>query len=238
MQHEGDMNIGLAGNVSFALKVNEHFFTQAEAEKENRFSFTQGRSVTLMISLKPAGEKMLKEFYGDLLKRLQKPSAFTVHGSTFIERYYRARLLLPDVVPILLYAFLSQLVRMLLLIFNQQLINASNFTGLPGVLERKVILAKQLLDQYPGEAWALRELARRTGWNIQDLKVIFKQVYQATPMQYLRKSRLQLAVVLVRTTDETIVAISRTCGFKRSHHFIRAFKEFTGKTPGVMRREG
>ena len=237
MQHEKDSAMSLPGLQQFTLNENEHIFVQAEGAKENRFSFAQGRSVTLMISLKPIGEKMLKQFYSDLWKRLEKPALVAVHSSTFIERYYREGLRLPVTAPVLLNAFLSERVRMLLLIFNQQLIDTPKFRGVSHAIEQKVILAKRLLDQYPGEVWTLRELARRTGWNIQDLKTVFKRIYAASPIEYLRQVRLQLGIMLVQSTTKTVVEISRTCGFKRPHHFIRVFKAFMGKTPGQLRKD-
>ncbi|MES2005554.1 MAG: AraC family transcriptional regulator [Bacteroidota bacterium] len=230
IQHEGDAEISFAGGESFALKANQHFFVQAEGAKENRFTFSQGRSVTVIVSLKPAGEKVVRQFYPDLWKRLQSKQDVTLHSSTYIEHYYREGLIQLVVPAVLLSAFLSAQWRMLLLLFCRQL------NDVP-LAEGKVVLAKQLLDQYPAQAWNLHELARRVGWNVQDLKTVFKRIYSVSPIEYLRHVRLELGILLVRSTTKPIVEIARECGFKRAHHFIRVFKAFTGKTPGQVRRE-
>ncbi len=238
MQHEGNTGVSLANGLSFDLHESEHFIGQTEAGRENRFTIEKGRGIIILISLKAPGEKMIRQFYPDLWTRLQRADKHLIHHpSVYIERYYREGLLRPTAPSVLLNTFLSVQIRMLLLLLSKQLIEAPLYPGISSLSEHKVQYAKQLLDQHPGEHWTLSELSKRCNWNIQDLKIIFKQVYGTSPSQYLRDARLQLALLLVRSTDETIVTISRTCGFKLPHHFIRTFKQFTGKTPGEMRRE-
>lgn len=237
MQHRGVARANLFNSALLDVKSGDHFFMQMQEAKENRFSLGKGDSSIIIIVLKPAGDKMTKLFYPDLWRRLQKEHDVTLHSSTYIEHYYREGLLRPDIPVVLLNAFLSERLRLLLFLFNQQLIETFPLHGLSAIAQKKVSLAKLLLDQSPAGAWTLRELARRTGWNTQDLKIGFKQAYQIPPIQYLRNVRLQLGIMLVRSTTKTIREISRTCGFKRSHHFIRVFKKFAGKTPGELRKE-
>lgn len=65
----------------------------------------------------------------------------------------------------------------------------------------------------------------------------FSRYYLDTPLQYLNKVRIDKAKELLLYTHEKIGAIGQTVGIDNTNHFIRLFKEKTGVSPSVYRRE-
>ena len=58
-----------------------------------------------------------------------------------------------------------------------------------------------------------------------------------TPFEYLRKLRINHAIDLLTTTDQSIATIAQKCGFSDSAHLIKLFKNETGYTPSKYRKE-
>lgn len=54
--------------------------------------------------------------------------------------------------------------------------------------------------------------------------------------EYLNAYRLNTAAELLRTTDDTVLAVAEQTGFKNLSYFNRAFKTHYGLTPKEYRR--
>ena len=57
-----------------------------------------------------------------------------------------------------------------------------------------------------------------------------------TPLAYVKKERLETARSMLVYTDHPISEISAALCFSSESHFIQAFREYTGKTPGRYRK--
>ncbi len=66
----------------------------------------------------------------------------------------------------------------------------------------------------------------------------FKQTIGLTIMEYILKTRLANAKILLGTTSLTISEISERCGFSGFSYFSRIFKENYGITPNEFRKQG
>ena len=64
---------------------------------------------------------------------------------------------------------------------------------------------------------------------------IFKKAYGITPHQYILQSRMRLAMVLLKTTDESIEAIAEKLGFSDAHHFSTQFRRLLSYQPSQYR---
>ncbi len=64
----------------------------------------------------------------------------------------------------------------------------------------------------------------------------FRAALGATPMEFVRRFRLNRARNLLAAGDETAATIALRCGFDDAAHFSRAFKREFGATPGEFRR--
>ncbi len=53
--------------------------------------------------------------------------------------------------------------------------------------------------------------------------------------QYIRRKRIEKAIHLLETTDETILSIAMKCGFKNGANFYKAFNQIAGTNPKTYR---
>ena len=65
----------------------------------------------------------------------------------------------------------------------------------------------------------------------------FKAAIGATPMDYLRRLRINKAKKLLANSDMNITQISSAVGFQTIHHFTGVFKKSTGKSPTEYKLE-
>jgi AraC-like DNA-binding protein len=66
----------------------------------------------------------------------------------------------------------------------------------------------------------------------------YKALTGVTPMEDLRRIRVQRANELIMTTNHPIKAIAEEVGFANVFHFSRVFKRFMGVPPGSLRQRG
>jgi AraC-like DNA-binding protein len=68
------------------------------------------------------------------------------------------------------------------------------------------------------------------------LRRAFLKAYGVSPGQYLSSVRLQNALSLLRTSDQTVAEISRISGFRSAEYLARVVKTETGLSPSVFRK--
>jgi len=61
--------------------------------------------------------------------------------------------------------------------------------------------------------------------------IIFKKYIQNTPINFLNLYRLEVSRTLLKNTDDTVSAISQSCGFANQSYFNKVFLEEYGCTP-------
>lgn len=96
---------------------------------------------------------------------------------------------------------------------------------------------KKCFDTACGEAYSLDMLSLKYHVNKFRLCREFAKYYEDTPLQYLNKVRIERAKDLLLHSDEKIGTVGQLVGIENTNHFIRLFKEKTGVTPLVYRRE-
>lgn len=96
---------------------------------------------------------------------------------------------------------------------------------------------KKCFDTAYQEQYSLDDLAARYNVNKFTLVRQFAKYYTDTPLQYLNKIRIEKAKHLLLHTNEKVSAIGPAVGIENTNHFIRLFKEKTGVSPSVYRRE-
>lgn len=64
---------------------------------------------------------------------------------------------------------------------------------------------------------------------------IFKNIMNTTPYEYLYKVRIKMAIILLKTTDDSIGKISSDVGFNSITSFNRRFSYICGMTPSKYR---
>lgn len=97
-------------------------------------------------------------------------------------------------------------------------------------------LMLDLIEQRFAEPLTIDDIAGAASVSTSECLRCFAEVVGITPIQYLRRYRLQRAAALLETTDMTVGEVARSCGFKESSYFARAFKDLKGATPAAYRR--
>lgn len=96
---------------------------------------------------------------------------------------------------------------------------------------------KKNFDTAYTEQYALDTLSSIYNVNKYRLCREFARYYEETPLQYLNKVRIEKAKELLVYSDEKIGVIGQMVGIENTNHFIRLFKEKTGVTPLIYRKE-
>jgi AraC family transcriptional regulator len=65
---------------------------------------------------------------------------------------------------------------------------------------------------------------------------VFRQHYKCTPGQFLRQLRLEAAADALAQSAQPLLEIALEAGFADQPHFTKAFRKFSGQTPGDYRR--
>jgi AraC-like DNA-binding protein len=81
----------------------------------------------------------------------------------------------------------------------------------------------------------IAELARATGFSEAQFRRVFLRSTGATPVQYLRRVRMERACQLLRQTDQTVDRIAGEVGYAEPAFFAHSFKKLIGISPGRYR---
>jgi len=97
--------------------------------------------------------------------------------------------------------------------------------------------AVKLMESDITQAWQLPELASRCELNESYLCRIFKRNTGLSPMEYLKRLRLERASTLLLSTNKQITEIAYELGFGDCAHFSRSFKKLYKRTPSELRQQ-
>lgn len=81
----------------------------------------------------------------------------------------------------------------------------------------------------------LGELAELTGYSPQHLNRVFRRELGVTPLQYLARTRIELAADAIAEGRLTIKAIAEMFGFEDAYYFSRQFSRQMGMSPTAYR---
>jgi len=96
---------------------------------------------------------------------------------------------------------------------------------------------RQYLDFHIMENITLNHVAKKFSFSKEHLIRSFKKSYGITPYQYLLQSRLRIAMIMLKTTDDSLSEIAEKLNFSDPHHFSDTFKKHLGFRPSEYRRE-
>lgn len=83
----------------------------------------------------------------------------------------------------------------------------------------------------------IKDLAQRAGLSESGFTRIFRAKIGISPLQYIKRVRVELACRLLLKTEDTVTSIAHECGFYDHAHFTRAFKSSMGMNPSEYRKE-
>ena len=97
-------------------------------------------------------------------------------------------------------------------------------------------LAIELLHESFRSPLMVRQLAEEVGVHPAHFSRAFRQHYGCTPVEYMRRLRLDAACQMLVTTVESGAVIADQCGFSDQSHMTRVFSKCLGMTPADYRR--
>ena len=101
--------------------------------------------------------------------------------------------------------------------------------------ERRITAALRRIEREPQAPLTLAALARDSGLSPFHFLRCFRQVAGLTPHQYLLRTRLHRAALLLRHGAAPITDVAYDCGFNDLSTFNRRFRRLMGVTPGAWR---
>ncbi|OMD05051.1 AraC family transcriptional regulator [Paenibacillus sp. FSL R5-0636] len=96
--------------------------------------------------------------------------------------------------------------------------------------------ALQYMEERLDQEISREELSKLYHMNPVYFSRAFQKIYKLTPMQMLRKLRLQQAKQMLEYTYYTIEHISQRCGYYDASHFSKVFRGEYGKGPAEYRK--
>ena len=96
---------------------------------------------------------------------------------------------------------------------------------------------REILHERYNDNISLAEIAHELGIHPVHLSRDFKKYYQCNIGEYIRKLRLQNALLLLKNNSVKLTEIAYLCGFSDQSHFLRWFKNFTGYSPSAYKKK-
>lgn len=111
--------------------------------------------------------------------------------------------------------------------------------GSPARVESASIVgkAKRFMKEYAARPLSLREIADHCGVSGEYLCRLFRKNEAVSPLEYLRRRRIEAAVTLLRTTSLDVREVGRQCGFESPSYFGKTFKAYLGLSPSEFRTD-
>lgn len=87
-------------------------------------------------------------------------------------------------------------------------------------------------------ALSLTDLEERSHYSARRLQQLFQNRFGCTPMQYVRRQRLQMALQKLQTAapGDSVTRIARDCGYRSSSRFSADFLRHYGQAPAALLR--
>ena len=87
-------------------------------------------------------------------------------------------------------------------------------------------------------SWSIEGLAKLVHLSAPRFYGLYKKIFGISPRQDLIQKRIEVAQkLLIEDKKTSISKISESIGYSNQYHFIRQFKQITGKTPGQFRQD-
>lgn len=108
--------------------------------------------------------------------------------------------------------------------------------GFESELPRLLPVLQWIEENLASHELTVGDLARKIHLSETHFRRLFHQVFGTSPVQFMRKRRVDRACALLRSTDMPIKQIAESCGFADDAFFSRVFHHLVGTSPAAYRR--
>ena len=105
-------------------------------------------------------------------------------------------------------------------------------------VNRRMLRARDAMDRAYAEPLDIPALARIAYVSEAHFIRTFRATFGETPHRYLQRRRVERAMFLLRSSDQTVTDICLATGFTSLGTFSRTFTEIVGESPTAYRRRG
>lgn len=103
--------------------------------------------------------------------------------------------------------------------------------------DKQISTAMNSIHNDPGHRWTLQALAEQAGMSRSGFALRFKALVGETPMDYVTRWRMLVAVDRLGGTKEPISVIAKSLGYVSESSFSTAFKRTMGRSPRQYHRK-
>jgi len=104
-------------------------------------------------------------------------------------------------------------------------------------LDKRVSNALTYIERHIGERLTNKVFADKANMVENSFARIFRENTGISIQQYIKKKRIDKALILLHHTDASIEAIANECGFSDRNHFSKVFKELMELTPVSYKKQ-
>jgi AraC-like DNA-binding protein len=101
----------------------------------------------------------------------------------------------------------------------------------------ELLIPIQQMSLYPHRSWRLAELARMANVSVPHFCRQFRQVFHASPIDWLRRERITRTKRRLLESADSIQEIAAQVGYRDPFFFSRDFKRYTGLSPTQFRQQ-
>lgn len=101
----------------------------------------------------------------------------------------------------------------------------------------KIARSIQYMENNLDKKIYVSELAKMCGLCESQYRKLFQHEFGSSPIKYLNKLRINLALIKIGANNYTMAQISEMCGFAEQKYFNKIFKEETGISPTEYKKE-
>ena len=103
-------------------------------------------------------------------------------------------------------------------------------------MDPRIQKAISRLDSLPRNLCTNGKIARELCMGVSNYAHLFRKCVGVTPLQYLNRSQMDRARMLLRSSERSIGEIAQELGFANRYHFSAVFSRCNGISPAAYRR--
>ena len=106
------------------------------------------------------------------------------------------------------------------------------------VAGHRVSRALEFIEEHFSDPITVEEIVTHSHVSRRHFFRLFEQAVSVTPMEYLKKLRLQKAASMLLTTTDSITQVAFACGFNDSNYFSSLYHKEFGVSPSQFKKDG